>query len=142
MSDGSFLASSDQAVIDAVLTGLRADANLQGALGYPVRLFDGETDAPIYPYAVLERHESSAADTVTKRGLEHSLHFATYVRHGGVEATKTILGVLRGAVEALTLDAPGQRIVFVLPSYCDVLRTKSSLVLRGVLRVRLYTEEV
>ncbi|MEM9572109.1 MAG: DUF3168 domain-containing protein [Pseudomonadota bacterium] len=142
MSDGRFLARSDQAVIGAVLTGLRADANLQAALGDPVRLYDGETDVPIYPYAVLERHESSAADTVTKRGLEHSLHFAAYVRHGGVEATKALLGVFRGAVEALMLDLPGQQIVFVLPTYCDVLRTKSPLVSRGLLRVRLYTEEV
>ena len=142
MNEMSFLASSEQALIDAVLTALRGDADMQAAFGTPARLFDHETDAPVYPYVMLERHESSAADRVNKRGLEHTLHFATYTRYGGVERAKSLLGVLRGGVERLSLTGLDQRVTLILPTYSDVLRTKSLHVLRGVLRVRLYTEEV
>jgi hypothetical protein len=142
MSETRFLASSGPEVISAVLSALRADADLQSVLGQPARVYDDETDAPVYPYALLERHETSGNDGVNKRGLEHTLHFATYSRYGGMEAAKRLIGLLRGAVEDMSLDGLNQRVVLILPTYSDVLRTKSANIFRGVLRVRLYAEEL
>lgn len=140
MSETRFLASSGPEVIIAFLDALRTDADLQSVLGQSARVYDDETDAPVYPYAVLERHETSTNDGVDKRGLEHTLHFSTYSRHGGMEAAKRLIGLLRGAVENISLDGLNQRVVLILPTYSDVLRTKSANVFRGVLRVRLYAE--
>ncbi len=88
----------------------------------------------------MERHESRAADTVATRRLEHTIHFATYTRHGGLASAKALLGIFRGAVERLVLTSPGQRIVLVMPTYCDVLRTRNQKTLRGVLHVRVISE--
>lgn len=142
MSETRFLVSSGQAAITALLTALREDPDLQMLLGQPARVYDHQTDAPVYPYAALERHETSANDNVNKRGLEHTLHFATYTRFGGLEAAKRLLGLLRGAVDTLSLDGMEQRVTLILPTYGDVLRTKAPNVFRGLLRVRLYTEEL
>ena len=140
MSGADFLTSSDYELVRVLLADLRADPDLQAALGQPVRLFDAETSAPAFPYAVLERHESREADGVATRRLEHKIQLATFTRYGGLEAAKALLGILRGAVERLSLDLPTQRAVLVMPTYCDVLRTRNQKTLRGVLHIRIVSE--
>lgn len=140
MTHADFLAISDHNLLRALLADLRADADLQTVLGQPVRLYDAETTAPVFPYALLERHESREADSVATRRLEHTIQFATYTRYGGFEMAKGLLGVLRGAVERCSLIVPGQRVLLVMPTYCDVLRTRNQTTLRGVLHVRVISE--
>lgn len=142
MTSARFLTASDAAIINGVLASLRADIDVQAVFGTPARIYDGEAPQPAYPFAQLEQHDSKIADSVVKRGLEHTLQIATYSRQGGFEEAKSTIGVLRGAVERMTLDLPGQRVVFVLPLYCDVLRTKSPNIMRGLLRLRLQSEAV
>ena len=142
MSAAPDFTSSTGPLISAVLEALRSNAEVQAAYGVPARIYDADVPGATYPYAVLERSEAQVADGVSHRGLEHTLHFASYARHSGVEASKGLISVLRRAVEQMTLDVVDQRIVLVLPTYCDVLRTKNQNVLRGMLRVRLRTEEV
>lgn len=135
-------ATSTGPLILAVMRALKSDLNLQAVFGQPARIYDEYVPSAAYPYTVLERCESQAADGAAHYGFEHTLHLAVFARHSGIAACKDLLGVLRDAFERLSLNLNDQRIVLVLPSYSDVLRTKNPTILRGVLRVRLRTEEV
>ncbi|MEL7109545.1 MAG: DUF3168 domain-containing protein [Pseudomonadota bacterium] len=142
MSAVSDFAASTGPLIGAVLSALRANTEVQAVFGSPARLYDGQASGAYYPYAVLERCESQTSDGVAHRGFEHTLHFAVFSRNAGVEGSKDMLSVLRFAIEQLDLGLTDQKILLILPTYSDVLRTKNPNVLRGVLRVRLRTEEV
>lgn len=140
MSGTDFLTRSDPELVAALLAGLRVDAQVQAALGQPARLFDAETRAPVFPYALLERHESRGSDRVAVRRLEHTIQLGIYSRHGGLEEAKALLGVLRGAVERLALNLATQRVLLIVPTYCDVLRTRNQTIWRGLLHIRVHTE--
>ncbi|KCZ66212.1 hypothetical protein L53_02510 [Hyphomonas sp. L-53-1-40] len=53
--------SAEAAIESALMDLLRADAGVQSVFGNPARVFDAESDAPIFPYAQLERHEVTPA---------------------------------------------------------------------------------
>lgn len=142
MSTDAFLASSDAELASEILTELRLDPRLIEHFGTPPRVFDGETQGAALPYAELERHETKDTSASGMRCLEHQLQFATFSRHGGLRDAKALLGALRLALEALTPSLSSQRIVLVIPTYCDVMRTKNQNIFRGVLRVRIHTEEI
>lgn len=118
------------------------DATLKDKLGDPVRLFDDESRQPIYPYAVLERHQSTDTSSSERLSFEHQLQFATFSRHGGVREAKALLGGIRDALERVSPVLAHQRIILVIPTYCDVMRTQNQQVFRGLLRVRIHTEEI
>ena len=49
--------SAEAAIQVALMALLRADVSVQSVFGNPARVFDAESEAPIFPYAQLERHE-------------------------------------------------------------------------------------
>ena len=130
------------ALSEAVLAELAESAEVQNLLGKPARLYTGNPRGASYPYVLLERHETSDAGASIAPASEHVLQFASFSRHGGITEAKSILGALRTTVEGLPKALAGQRIVLALPQYCDAMRTQNPLIFRGVLRVRLYTEEL
>ena len=130
------------ALSEALLAELAASTEVQSLLGKPARLYTESSRGASYPYVLLERHETSDASASMAPASEHVLQFASFSRHGGLAEAKSILGALRTAVETLPKALAGQRIVLVLPFYCDAMRTQNPLIFRGVLRVRLYTEEL
>ena len=142
MSGADISISGEHDLVAAILTALRVDAIVQAALGNPARVYDDETPGPAYPYAVIERHESQAANGVSTRGLDHTVQIATYSRHGGAYEAKRLLSALRAAFETLQITLPEQRVVLIVPTYCDAMRTKNQYLFRGVLRVRVVTEEL
>ncbi len=129
-------------LIDEVLNALRSEPSLTSRLGDPARIFDSETEAAPYPYVVLERYE--CADTSVSEALctEHRLQFASLTDHGGQGEAKRLLNVLRFALQRLELNLMHQRVVLIHPTYSDVMRTRNPRFLRGVLRVRIHTEEI
>lgn len=141
MSADGLFASSDADLAAAVLEALRADPDVQAVLGSPARLYDDETRGPAFPYAVLERHERYASDAQGVCGAEHRLSFATYSRYGGRTEAREVLGALRVAVGRLSADLSDQRIVLAHVTYSDAMRTRDLRSFRGVLRVRILTEE-
>ena len=58
-----------------------------------------------------------------------------------LEAAKEALGALRAACERMVLTLSGQRAVLIQPVYSDVLRAPDLRSFRGLLRVRIITEE-
>ena len=142
MSTQLQLAAKTPTLISAVLTALQADQDLQAWVGNPARIVDGELPAPAFPYIALERQETEPADTVEHRGFQHSLHFAAYIHNRSAQTARKLVGALWAAIEGLEFSLSDQRVILVLPTYSDVLRTKNQRILRGVLRVKLYTEEL
>lgn len=133
---------SDVELIEQILAALRADADLQTLLGSPARIFDDETRAALFPYVVLERCERRDASAASVSGAEHRLQFATLSRAGGQTEAKALLATLRSAVQRMELTLSRQRVILVHPTYSDVMRAPNRQVLRGVMRVRIVTEEV
>ena len=74
-------------------------------------------------------------------GHAHTLSFAIHSRDGGRAAAKEALGALRAACERMSLTLSGQRVVLIQPVYSDVLRAPDLRSFRGLLRVRIITEE-
>ena len=129
-------------LIEAVLSALRADPSLQAILGTPARIFDGETQSAPYPFVTLERYEcvdTSASESVC---TEHRLQFASLSDVGGQSEAKQLLNRLRLAVQRLQISPTGQRVVLIHPTYSDVMRTRNPRFMRGILRVRIHTEEI
>jgi hypothetical protein len=143
MVDGFILPSDAESDVQkAVLTALRADTEVRRVFGAPPRVYDDETQGPAYPYATLERHETVPADAAGVAGLEHTLTFSVSSRFGGRAFTKEALGALRGAIQRADILPEGQRIILALPVYGDVFRTADRQAFRGILRIRIISEEI
>ena len=142
MSADGFFAASSSELCASILDHLRSDGALFAALGDPVRLYDDQVREPYYPYAVLERNETTDRSVSERRCFEHQIQFATFSRYGGLREAKSVLGKLRMAIENLTLTLNQQRVVLIIPTYCDVMRSQNQQIFRGVLRVRIHTEEI
>ncbi len=141
MSGPGLGANTDTELVDGVMAALRADSALQEKLGNPARVFDHEAPDPIFPYVILERHERYDRGASHVDGAEHRLTLATNSRHDGLSEAKSILSALRAAVDQLDLNLSGQRIVLAHTTYADAMRTRDRRKFRGLLRVRIITEE-
>ncbi|MEL7127938.1 MAG: DUF3168 domain-containing protein [Pseudomonadota bacterium] len=125
----------------AVLAGLRADPDVREIYGDPARVYDDETRGPAYPYATLERHESRPAGAADCIAREHTLTFAVTSRYGGRAYAKDALGALRSAIERMDIAPEGQTVVLAYTTYGDVFRTQDRQAFRGVIRIRIISEE-
>lgn len=143
MADGTILPrTAESDVSQAVLQALRADADVQAVFGIPARIFDVDARRNIYPYALLERHETRPAGSAGVAGTEHIITFSIASRFGGRRYARDALGALRAAIERADLVVEGQRVVLAYASYGDVFRTQDRQTLRGVLRIRIVSEEM
>ncbi|MEQ3648872.1 DUF3168 domain-containing protein [Hyphomonas sp.] len=133
--------SAETAIQDALMALLRADAGVQAIYGTPARVFDAESDAPIFPYAQLERHEVTAAGAALVDGHEHRLMLAVFSREDGLKAAKAAVAALRAAVEGADWTAAGVHVVMAHVVYGDVMRTADKRAFRGIIRIRIISEE-
>ena len=141
MSADGMIWSASADLQRAFLTALRADSDVQALLGTPARIYDDETPEPVFPCAQLERHEVVDRGSAGSAGQAHTITLGVRSRFGGRAAAQEIVGTLRAATDRLVLSLSGQRIVLVQTVYCDVMRTSDLSEFRGIVRVRLLTEE-
>lgn len=134
-------ARAEEAVQAALMELLRANADVQAVFGNPARVFDAETDEPIFPYAQLERHEVTAGGAALVEGHEHCLSVAVFSREGGLRAAKAAVSAMRVAVEGASWTVPGRHIVMAHVVYGDVMRTSDKRAFRGLVRIRIISEE-
>jgi len=132
---------AEEAVQAALMALLRADAGVQSVFGAPARVFDAESEAPLYPYALIERHETTPAGASLANGIEHRISLACYSQSDGVRGAKACLSALREAVENAAWAVEGQHIVLSQVVYADAMRTADRRAFRGVVRVRIISEE-
>lgn len=143
MADGSMLsADAECRVQKAVMTALRADEDVKQVFGTPPRIYDDETQGPSYPYATLERHEVRPAGAAGVAALEHVLTLSVASRFGGRAYAKEAVGALRAAIERADIVPDGQHVVLAHPTYSDVFRTNDRQAFRGILRLRIISEEM
>ncbi|NBC14827.1 MAG: DUF3168 domain-containing protein [Gammaproteobacteria bacterium] len=128
-------------VTRAVLDLLRADAGLREAFGTPPRIHDGEAGAPAYPFARLETVEESDAGSACVAAKAYRLSISTASRHGGRAYALELVGALRRALETKALEVPGGRVVLQQIVYADVLRSADQRRFRGLIRLKIVTEE-
>ncbi|MEM5517886.1 DUF3168 domain-containing protein [Henriciella sp. AS95] len=141
MSADGMIWSAEMALQQSFLTALQADPNLQALLGNPARIFDDETEQPAFPHVVLEAHTCEDRGASGVAGQSHTLTLAVRSRDGGRAAVKEIIGALRAACEGMELMLSGQRVVLIQPLYGDAMRTPDLREFRGLLRIRIITEE-
>lgn len=134
-------ADAECRVQKAVIAALRADENVREVFGTPARIYDDETQGPAYPFATLERHETRPAGAAGCAAIEHILTFGVASRFGGRAYAKAALGALRAAIERADIMPEAQVIVFAYPTYGDVFRTRDRQAFRGILRIRIISEE-
>lgn len=133
--------SAETAVQAALMDLLRADAGVQAVFGNPARVFDAETDAPAFPYAQLERHEVTPGGAALVAGHAHRISLAVFSREGGLQAAKAAVSALRVAVEGASWAVPGVHVVMAHVVYADVMRTADRRAFRGLIRIRIISEE-
>ncbi|KCZ46859.1 DUF3168 domain-containing protein [Hyphomonas pacifica] len=134
--------SAEEAVQAALMEMLRADAGVQAVFGSPARVFDAESEAPMFPHALLERHEVTPEDAALVKGAAHRISLAVYTREGGVRGAKAAVAALRRAVEGASWSVPGVHIVLAHVVYGDVMRTADKRAFRGLIRIRIISEEM
>jgi len=125
----------------ALMDALRADAGVQSVFGDPARVFDAETDEPAFPYAQLETHDLQPAGAALVDGHAHRISLAVFSREGGLQAAKAAVASLRAAVEAADWAVPGWHVVMAHVVYSDVMRTADRRTFRGLIRIRIISEE-
>ena len=122
----------------ALMAGLRGDAGVVAAFGDPARVYDDETRAPAFPFARIERHESVPTGT---GDIEHRISIAVTSREGGLWQAKDALSAIRAGVESLTWDVAGHHVVMAHVIYADTMRASDAESYRGLMRIRIISEE-
>jgi hypothetical protein len=123
----------------ALLSVLRADAGVAAIFG--PRIYDDESEAPAFPFVRLERHECRPAGASLGEATEHVVTLAVSSRDGGVREAREALAALRAAVDGAVWSLPEGRIVLAHVTYSDVMRQADRRAFRGLVRVRIISEE-
>ncbi|RIJ20385.1 DUF3168 domain-containing protein [Henriciella barbarensis] len=142
MTTAPMQAGAEKALQLSLLNALRSDPNIQAFLGNPARIFDGESDQPIFPCVELERHDVRPNGSAGHAGSTHTLTFGLRARAGGRAEAMRILGELRRVIDAFAFSSEGLRSVLSQTVYCDVMRTPDLREFRGVIRARIILDEV
>ncbi len=128
-------------VAGAVLAVLREDEAVRAQFGLPARIYDDESEAPAFPFARLERHETRHLVTAGGDTAEDILTFAVSSRQGGVQEAKACLEALREAIDRADWGGAGRAIILAYTSYADVMRQPDRRAFRGLIRFRIFSEE-
>ncbi|MCZ4298003.1 DUF3168 domain-containing protein [Henriciella marina] len=140
MSAPSFPSGVEAELQLAVMEALRCDTGVQAYLGNPARVFDGDSDEPVFPCVELERHDVRPNGSAGHAGSAHTLSFGLRTRMGGRAEAMRILSELRRVLDAFSCADDGRRSVLSQTIYCDVMRTPDLREFRGVVRMRIILE--
>lgn len=141
MSADGFAPTADSLLVSALVAALRADADVQSAFGSSARVYEEEPPGAVYPFAYVQGHQTTPSGSALHEGRTHTIAFIVKSRHGGRMEARALLGVLQAAAERAALELPEQRVVLVLGVYADAMRARNLQSFRGLLRLRLVTEE-
>ena len=131
--------SAEARVQAALMAALRADEGVAAMFG--ARIYDDETEAPAFPFVRLERHECRPIGASLGEASEHVVTLAAASRDGGVREARDGLAALRAAVDAADWSLPEGRVVLAHVTYSDAMRRADRRAFRGLVRIRIITEE-
>lgn len=141
MSADGFLPTAERELLSALVAAVKTDPEVQSVFGIPARIFEDEPKGGAYPHAFVQAHETTPSGSALSDGAVHRVTMVVRSRHGGRAEAQEALGVLRAATQRAELSLSGQRVVLVLAVYSDVLRSRNLQSFRGLLRLRIITEE-
>lgn len=133
---------ADGELIDTLLTGLRNDPDVRSAFGTPPRVFDGETERELFPFASLERVESEDASFIGAEARLHRMTFVTASRDGGRRRAVELVDTLASATQRVSMTLNGQNIVYRYVVYTDVVRPPDRRHFRGLMRLKILCRAV
>lgn len=134
MSDASW------ALQQAVFAELSANAEVQGVLGDPPRLYDAVPRDAAFPYAVIGDGRQNDASTASGQGSEHILAVHVWSRGGGHREAKEIAGSIRDGLDGASLALTGFALVGIAFQSADYARQNDGETWRASLRFRAVTE--
>lgn len=131
--------SAEANVQAALLSVLKA--HVGAAAIFEGRIYDDESEAPAFPFARIERHECRPVGASGGEASEHVFTVAVSSRDGGVHEARGALAALREAVDTGDWALAEGRVVLAYVIYSDAMRQADRRAFRGLLRVRIITEE-
>jgi hypothetical protein len=135
------VSGADEALESALLVALAADAGVTAALGDPLRLLDGASQLPGYPYLDIARRQSEANDSAGCESVVVTMDLVVMSRDEGGRLARYAIAQVRRALLEASLEMDGWRCVLLLPVFADALRQRIGL-WRALLRIRAVVEKV
>ena len=137
---------ADSALQIAILAKLASQVSLQPLLGNPPRVYDEPPLDLVYPLVTLgssqTRPYGGLVDPVSLEATEHAVSLTIGSVSAGTEEVKTLLGLLRAALNGAALTLQDHRLINLRVTYADVFRAADWKSTYGVLRLRAVTEPI
>jgi len=130
---------AEEALESAIVAALAADAGVAAALGEPLRLLDGASQLPGYPYLEIARRQSQANNASGVASEIVTIDLAVMSRDEGGRLARDAIAEVSRAVREVSLEMEGWRCVLLLPVFTDALRQRIGL-WRALLRIRAVVE--
>ncbi|MEY4248438.1 MAG: hypothetical protein RJA87_71 [Pseudomonadota bacterium] len=130
----------ERALQQALLTQLKANADLALLLGNPLRVYDEPPADIVYPYVSLGRSETRPWGGLDGEGLEHVLSLTVVSVFGGSEEAKAVMALVRLSLHGAALSLDGHRLINLRVTYADLFKAADWRSTYGVLRLRAVTE--
>ena len=130
----------ERALQQALLTQLKANADLALLLGNPLRVYDEPPADIVYPYVSLGRSETRPWGGLDGERLEHVLSLTVVSVFGGSEEAKAVMALVRLSLHGAALSLDGHRLINLRVTYADLFKAADWRSTYGVLRLRAVTE--
>lgn len=130
----------ERALQQALLTQLKANADLAVLLGNPPRVYNEPPADLVYPYVSLGRSETRPWGGLDGEGLEHVLSLTVVSVFGGSEEAKAVMALVRLSLHGAALSLDGHRLINLRVTYADLFKAADWRSTYGVLRLRAVTE--
>ncbi len=133
------MSSAEEALEGAIIAVLSGDTDVQALLGEPMRIVEGTSPKPAYPYLEVARHLSEPAGAAGVAASEHRVDLVVISRlDGGTDGVRAIAAI-RAALGAAELEMEGWRCVLLVPAFADTLN-RGRGIWRAILRMRAVVE--
>jgi hypothetical protein len=134
------MSDANWALQQAIFAELSANAEVQGALGDPPRLYDAVPRDAAFPYAVIGDGQENDWSTATEAGSEHVLAIHVWSRGGGHREAKGIAAAIRDCLDGAALSLTGFALIGLAFQTADYARQPDGDTWRASLRFRAVTE--
>jgi hypothetical protein len=127
---------------DALDGVFKADADVNAALGTPVRLYDAPVKMGAMPFAVWRRWETRNVDASGVPTHEHVATLEVVSKQTGAAEARQAVAALAACANGPVPAAVGAKIVLVLPVYSDVMRSADGRAWLGIVRLKIIAEPI
>jgi len=139
VAQGAAVSGAEEALESAILAALAADAGVSAALGEPLRLLDGASQLPAYPYIEVARRQSESNDSAGCESVVVTIDLVVTSRDEGGRMARDAIAEVRRALREASIEMEDWRCVLLLQVFADAMRQRVGL-WRALLRIRCVIE--